>query len=200
MKKANVDFVNACIDLNGMKTLAQEMNRQGMGSVPMLHPNTYDQDFVRAAGNLFEGDLVSVGFRPFEADSAGSDLGQFKKWMAKTGSKIKEISMIGWINADTAYQGLKAAGANFDRQKVVDATNAIQDYTAGGLIPPLDLGRQHLPPTEADPKTHGNDPDCVAVVRVESGTFHVVGDPKKPWMCWPGDTREWSEPEAMNFK
>ena len=42
MKDAGVDFIAACLDLNGMKTLAQELERQGMGDVPMFHPNTYD--------------------------------------------------------------------------------------------------------------------------------------------------------------
>jgi len=200
MKRAGVDFINACIDLNGMKTMAQELQRQGMGDVTMVHPNTYDQDFVTAAGDLFEGDYVSVAFRPFEADAAGSDLAQFKKWMDETGSKIKEISMIGWINADLAYQGLKAAGPNFDRQKVIDATNALEDYTAGGLIPPIDWGRQHVPPTEEDPATNGSDPQCFALVQVKDGKFQVVGDKKKPFLCWPGDTRDWSEPESTNFQ
>ena len=31
--------------------------------------------------------------------------------------------MDGWINADLAYEGLVAAGPDFDRQKVIDATN-----------------------------------------------------------------------------
>ena len=58
MRDAGVDFITACIDLNGMKTLAQELERQGMGDVPMQHPNTYDAAFVAEAGDLFEGDYV----------------------------------------------------------------------------------------------------------------------------------------------
>ena len=56
MKKAGVDFVATCIDLNGMKTLAQELDRQDMDDVVLFHPNTYDQAFVAEAGDLFEGD------------------------------------------------------------------------------------------------------------------------------------------------
>ena len=54
--------------------------------------------------------------------------------MGKNGDTITELSMLGWINADLAYQGIKAAGENFDRQSVIDATNQMTDYTAGGLI------------------------------------------------------------------
>jgi ABC-type branched-subunit amino acid transport system substrate-binding protein len=200
MKRAGVDLVTASIDLNGMKTLAQEMERQGMGDVPMLHANTYDAEFVKEAGDLFEGDYVGVSFRPFEAGGESLDL--FTKWMEETGSDISEPAMYGWINADTLYEGLKAAGPSFDQQKVIDALNEIEDYTAGGLIAPLDFGRQHDAPTEEDPATHGNDPDCFAFVQIKSGKFSLVepSSKTKPFVCWPGDTRDWSEPEATDFE
>lgn len=200
MKRAGVDMVFGSLDLNGMKTLALEMQRQGMGDVPMYHPNTYDQDFVAAAGELFEGDYVSVGFRPFEADAAGSALDTFKTWMDKIGAPVVELAMHGWIAADLAYRGLEAAGENFDRAKVIEATNRITDYTADGLVAPIDWSRQHEAPTPDDPATHGPKYDCTVLVQVRNGRFQVVGDKAKPWVCWPGANRDWSEPTAMNFK
>ena len=58
----------------------------------------------------------------------------YLKWIKKTGGKKNENSLVGWINADEFVTGLKAAGPNFTRQKVVDATNAITNYTAGGIV------------------------------------------------------------------
>ena len=46
--------------------------------------------------------------------------------------------MVGWINATLAYEGLLAAGPDFDRDKVIAATNAMTDFDAGGLIEPVD--------------------------------------------------------------
>ena len=200
MKEAGADGVYGCIDLNGMKTFAQELERQGMGDVPMVHPNTYDQNFVAEAGELFEGDTVTVGFRPFEADPAGSGLADFLEWMEETGSEITEPAMVGWINADLAYQGLQAAGEDFDRQKVIDATNQLTEFTASGLIPPIDWSRQHTAPTEDDREAHGAKYECVALVHVTDGEFELVGDGEKPWYCWDGFERDWSEPEMMNFE
>lgn len=201
MKKAGVDLVFGSLDLNGMKTVAQEMQRQGMGDVPMYHPNTYDQDFVKAAGQLFEGDYVLAQFRPFEADASGSSLGAFETWMKKTDAKIVEIAMVGWIAADEAYQGLKAAGENFDRAKVIDASNkTLTNYTAGGLLNPIDWSRQHEPPTEADPTTHGSKYECSVLLKVHNGAFQLLNDPGKPFTCWPGSTRGWAEPTEMSFK
>jgi hypothetical protein len=200
MKDADVDFIVAAIDLNGMKTLAQELERQGMGDVKMLHANTYDQRFVKEADGLFEGDYMYVTFRPFEADAAGSQLEDFKKWMKETDNEIDELSMYGWINADTAYEALKAAGEDFDRAKVIAAANELTEYTAGGLVAPIDYSKQHEPPSLDDPAAHSGPFDCGALLTVEDGEFEVVGETDKPWSCWPSDTFDWSEPESMNFK
>jgi Periplasmic binding protein len=200
MRDAGVDFIVGCIDLNGMKTLAQELERQGMGDVPMYHPNTYDEAFVQAAGDLFEGDLVQVAFRPFEADPGDSQLANFQEWMAETGAPLTEIAMVGWINADLAYQGLVAAGPEFSREAVIAATNEMTEYTAGGLVPPVDWSRQHEPPTEDDPATHGAEQTCFAIVQVVGGQFELLGDPAAPFGCWDGSTRDWAEPVATNFE
>src|SRR4029434_5742568 len=85
MKDAGVDFISTCIDLNGMKTLAQELRRQGMDDVVLHHPNTYNQQFVKDAGDLFEGDIVAVQFRPFEATAEGTALVDFQEWMDRQG-------------------------------------------------------------------------------------------------------------------
>lgn len=201
MKRAGVDFIIASIDLNGMKTIAQELSRQGMADVKMYHPNTYDHDFVKAAGDLFEGDIVATTFRPFEGDVAGSALGTYKEWMEETGSKLTEISMWGWIGADMFYRGLEEAGPNFDRAKLIAAVNGTEDYTADGLISPLDFGRQHIAPTPEDPATNGPQFDCVALVRVVDGEFELVSeDAKKPFFCWSNENRDWSEPESRSFE
>lgn len=199
MKDAGVDVVLACVDLNAMKSIAQELERQGLGDVPMLHSNTYDAAFVEEAGDLFEGDIVSVQFRPFEADPEGSQLADFLEWMEETGSDISEPAMVGWINADLAYQGLVAAGPQFDRASVIEATNQLTEFTAGGLVPPIDWSRQHEPPTEEDPATNGGAQECFAYVRITGGAFELVGDPGAPWFCWDGGTRDWAEPEPTDF-
>lgn len=203
MKAAGVDTIMSCIDLNGQKTLAQELQRQGMRqSVKIIHPNTYDQKFVQDAGGLFAGDYVSVGFRPFEADPGTSQLKDFREWMGKAGKAETELAMIGWINADLAYQGLVAAGPQFDRAKVISATNTkLTAYTAGGLVAPIDWSRQHVVPKEGDTGQNGAAQDCVQLVQIgQDSKFTLVGDKTKPFNCWPGNTDAWSEPTPTNFE
>lgn len=197
MHDAGVDFISTCIDLNGMKTLARELERQGMGDVVLFHPNTYNQQFVAEAGALFEGDIVSVQFLPFEADAEGTALADFQHWMDEQGSELSELAMVGWINASLAFDGLLAAGPEFDRDKVTAATNAMTDFDAGGLIEPIDWTQAHTPYTQAT-RDVDTSPECAALVRIEGGEFVTVAPPATPWLCWEAGT-EWSEPEPTSF-
>jgi hypothetical protein len=200
MKDAGVDLVLACMDLNGLKTLAQEFERQGMDDVTLFHSNSYDNGFVETAGDIFEGDYVQAAARPFEADPDSSNMTAFLDQMEKDGSTVTEMAMVGWINASLAYDGLKAAGPDFDRQKVIEATNTFTEFTATGLTQPINWSTQHIMPTPEDPTTPPAQWDCISLVQIKSNKFVVVGDPSKPWACWPGDTTEWSEPVMMDFE
>ncbi len=199
MKKAGVDFISTCIDLNGMKTLATELQRQGMQDVVLYHPNTYDHAFVAEAGGIFDGDFVSVQFLPFEADSSGTALEDFLAWMDKQGSEPSELAMAGWINATLAFDGLLAAGPEFDRDKVTAATNAMTDFTAGGIIEPINWGEDHTLYTEATRSVDSDGETCGALTRVEAGKFVTVGPKDKPWLCWDNADLGWSEPVPTSF-
>jgi hypothetical protein len=177
------------------------MARQGMGNVHMVHANTYDQKFVQNAGDLFEGDIVQAAFRPFEAATGQSDLQTFKDWMDKTGHEPVELALYGWIAGREAYDSIVAAGPNFDRAKVIAAADkTLNTYTAGGLIPPQDYGRSHTVPTAQTLGQYGPKLSCMALLRVKSGKFVILGDKNKPFYCWPGDTTAYSAPQVMDFK
>lgn len=198
MQEAGVEFISTCIDLNGMKTLAQELERQGMSDVVMYHPNTYNQQFVAEAGRLFEGDFVSVGFRPFEAGTEGTALADFLEWMDRQGSEPTELAMVGWINATLAFEGLLAAGPDFDRESVAAATNGLTEFTAGGLLEPIDWSEAHTPYTQ-DTRGEDRTDECSILLHVENGEFATVGPPDAPWLCWDQEDISWSEPESTSF-
>jgi hypothetical protein len=198
MKNAGVDFIATCIDLNGMKTLAQELHRQGMDDVVLYHPNTYNQQFVKDAGDLFEGDYVTVGFRPFEADGEGTQQADFMEWMDKQGNEPSELAMVGWLNASLAFEGLLAAGPDFDRDKVTAATNAMTDFTAGGLLEPINWTEAHTPYTQ-DTRDQDSSDECSAIVKIVDGEFQTVAPKDKPWLCWSNTDLDWAEPTPTNF-
>lgn len=201
LKDAGVDYIDTCIDLNGMKTLAQELVRQGIrDQVRMHHPNTYNQTFVAENADLFEGDTVTTAFVPLEYDAGLEQQDRFLEFIDETAlERGSELAMTGWINADLAFEGLLAAGPEFDRQSVIDATNLITDWNAGGLIQPVDWTRQHNPPSPGD-KSNAYAEMCITGVVIRDGAFEILtSDPTKPWICFPNDTDDWSEPVETSF-
>ncbi len=199
MKNAGVEFITTCMDRNGMKTLATELVRQGMSDVTLFHPNSYDQAFIAENAELFEGDFVDVQFRPLEAEAGGSSLTEFEEWMAETGAEPTELAMVGWINASMAFDGLLAAGPEFDRESVLAANNSFTEYTVGGLTVPVNWPDAHTPYTVDDPPPP-DEPDCSAVVRVQDGELVTVADPATPWLCWEPLAEGYTEPTETNFE
>ena len=196
MADAGVDFIISCLDLNAMLTVAQELERQGVrDQIKMLHPNSYDADFVAAAGSLFDGDYVLVLFAGFEYDVDSDLRDAYHQWVPAHGGPVAEQTMVGWINADLFVTGLLEAGPSFSRQAIIDSLNQIT-YGADGLINPIDWRRQHNPVTEGDP-ANDYELECVSYVRMEGGAF--VGFQPAPWMCWSNADLSWYEPVPTNF-
>jgi hypothetical protein len=200
MKDAGVEFVTSCLDLNGMKTLGEELQRQEMDDVVMVHPNTYNQEFVMAAGDIFEGDFVTAQFLPFEADTGNELQATFMEFMTAQGKEPTELAMVGFINADEAFSALLAAGPDFDRQSAIDSFNKVSDYTAGGLIVPIDwTGTGHQPLVKGEPGPPGAR-QCAAPVQVVNGQFETVANPVTPFLCWDNSTLDWTEVESVAFE
>lgn len=179
MSDDHVDLVATCMDNNGSLTLAREMRQQGLNA-PMYLPKAYDHEFMGNYGGFFESAIVQTPVAPLETTPQFTALRNYVKWMGKAGYRTTETSEIGWANADLFVTGLKAAGPNFTRQKVVNALNQLTDWDASGMIAPVDWTKQH---TELHyPRS------CAALLTVKSGKF--VSDysaPGKPFICWNGD-------------
>jgi hypothetical protein len=170
------------MDINGVFTLAKEMKRQGLDAVQSL-PQGYDQDFMKANGQYFEGDYTGPRFLAFEAKPQIPEMKKFLQWMAKINKKVGELQMHGWIAANQFVTGLKLAGPDFNREKLIQALNGLTHFTADGLIAPIDWTQQHKDPAKF--LTSTGELDCANTVQVKNGTFvPVFGSPGKPWRCF----------------
>jgi ABC-type branched-subunit amino acid transport system substrate-binding protein len=177
MKKANVDFVFTCMDLQGVVTLAKEIKKQQLKAVQYL-PNGYDPTLLEEFGDLFEGSYVGIAFVPFEAKEKPKSLQTYLEWMDKTGAPKSELTMNGWLSAELFVEGLRGAGPAFDRQKVVDAINKMTNWNADGLNFGVDWTTAH---TQSQPQ-------CTAVVKIQSSKFVPQLDTDKHFTCF--DSRE----------
>jgi hypothetical protein len=175
MKDKGVDLVTTCMDNNGTLTLAKEMKKQGLNA-PQYLPNAYNQKFISENAPFFQGSYALTFFTPFEVKQKPKGLKDFQKWMKKGGFEQNENAMAGWINADQFVTGLKAAGPDFTRQKVVDAINAEKNFTADGLLAGIDWSVQH----QAD-QAEG----CNVLSKIDNGKFvPSFGQPGKPFVCF----------------
>ena len=97
--------------------------------------------------------------------------------MKKQGDAPNEYTTYGWINGVQLVEGLKGAGPNFTRKKVIDALNKITKDTGGGLLPGIDWTTQHT-------ETRGP-VGCAAFVKVDGSKFTPAFVPKgKPFLCF----------------
>ena len=201
MKDAGVDFITLCIDQNGALTLEQEMQRQGMTDVPVLLPQGYaDAEFAEANAELLEGDVLSLFVRPFEANQEGTLVPEMIEWMNAGGYKMNDQAIQGWVNADMAVTGLLAAGPEFDRERVIQATNAITAYDASGVVPTIDWTKQHTRYTGETMLTDGPATGCTALVKVEGGKFVLIGNPEAPYFEYDNSTMDWTEPNESDCR
>jgi ABC-type branched-subunit amino acid transport system substrate-binding protein len=174
MKEAGVDLVTACMDTNGVVTLAREMRKQRLEAVQYL-PNAYNHDFLEEFGDLFEGSYVRTDFVQWEVEDKPPGLERYLEWMEARGAEPSENSLVGWINADLFVTGLREAGPDFDRQKLIDAINRLTDYSADGMLEGVDWTRAHTEPPI---------PPCQFISLIEDSRFvPVFSEPGAPFVC-----------------
>jgi hypothetical protein len=194
MKEVGVDFVTTCIDQNSALTLERELARQGMNDTVVVLPQGYgDAEFISANADVLEGSVLGVSYRPLEADPGDSITPTMVEWFDRIGVLPNDYAVQGWLGADLAVTGLLAAGPQFDRASVVDATNALTGYDAGGLLPPMDWATGHQAPGHDDQPFRF----CLALVRVSNGAIEMLSDPVEPWFCFDGPLDEYTEPYKL---
>lgn len=175
MSDAGVDLVTTCMDTNGVTTLAREMQRQGL-DVPQYLPNGYDYDLIGDFGELFEGSYVGTQFAPFEFEPQPPGTQDYLEWIEETGGTVGELSLAGWLSAAQFVTGLRAAGPDFTREKVVDGLNAVTDFDADGILPGTDWTIAH----ETNPEQL-----CDAVSQIQDGAFVPQFTAEgKPFICF----------------
>ena len=178
MKSAGVQFLATCVDGAGSAKLGKAFKDNGMNIIQYL-PNGYDDTLIAQSADVLEGDFVTIDYFPYQAPESEQPqaLKDFVAAMKAKGKAPNENSLVGWINADQFVTGLKAAGPDFTRQKIVDAINTEKDYTAGGILPGgVDWTIAH---------TGVSGDSCATILQVKSGKLvPVFGQPGKPHICF----------------
>ena len=202
MKEAGVDFISTCIDLNGMKTLAQELRAPGHGRRRALPPEHLQPGVRRRRPATCSRATTSrVQFRPFEADAEGTALARLPR---VDGGDGRRADRAGDGRLDQRHPRLRRAcwppGPSSTGTRSSPPPTPSTDFTAGGLIEPIDWTTAHTPYTEDDPADDDAGDECTALVQVDG---RRVRDRRRrrttPWLCWHARRPDWAEPEPTNF-
>ena len=182
MADAGVDFVTTCMDFNGEKTVADEMERQGLDA-QFYRPNGYDQAQLDEFPGEFEGSIVLHQFWPFEETvDQPEGMASYLAAVEDAGQEPSELSVAGWISADMFVTGLIGAGPEFTREGVISYLNSQDDFDAGGIIPGIDWTLEH----ERDANV-----GCNGFSVIEDGAFvPTFGQPGEPFICIENDATE----------
>ena len=129
------------MDLSGNILLSRTMHQDGMGSVAQYWLNGYDESAIKSYASLMQGVYFLIGHVPFESAKltpgkySGMDL--YLAEMAKyfPHELPGEASLAGWVDAAMFVAGLRLAGREVTRGRVVDALNALEGFTADGSSP-----------------------------------------------------------------
>ncbi|MCU1457629.1 MAG: ABC-type branched-chain amino acid transport system periplasmic component-like protein [Actinomycetia bacterium] len=179
MRSAGVQFLSTCMDLDGNVAAAKAIHQAGL-DVKVYSPQGYDASTPKKYGSSVEGFYFSTIFRPFEAVGNNKAEKLYLAQMKANKYPTSELTLVGWVNGMLFTQALKNAGKNFTQQKVIDAVNKMGNWTAGGILAPVDYTQ--WPRNNQRP----NSPSCSAIVQVQKGKFvPVFGKPGKPFVCYP---------------
>ncbi|MCU1457630.1 MAG: ABC-type branched-chain amino acid transport system periplasmic component-like protein [Actinomycetia bacterium] len=179
MRSAGVQFLSTCMDLDGNVAAAKAVKQAGL-NITVYSPQGYDSTTPKKYGSSVEGFLFQTIFRPFEAVGNNKAEKLYLAQMKANKYPTSELSLVGWLNGMLFTQALKDAGPNFTQQKVIDAVNKMSNWTAQGILAPVDYTQ--WPRTNLRP----GGKSCVSTVQVKNGKFvPVFGKPGKPFACFP---------------
>lgn len=199
MKEAGVQFISTCMDTAEVTKLAKEMKKQGLNAVQTL-PNGYDHEAIANSGGVFEGSFVQPQYVPWEVAPQSPATKEFLDYTKAHNVTTVELSEVGWIMGAMFLDGLKLAGPEFTKQKVIDALNTQTAESPGGLIVPIDWTKAHNDPTN-NQAVRGKY-ECSAVTKIVGGKFvPQFTQPGKPWICF--DPKDGApipkEPQHLSF-
>jgi len=138
-------------------------------------PDGYNDDLLHKYGDVFQGSFAQLMFAPFEMPQPPPGLQRYLDHITTAGGKKGELSLAGWQNAELFVDGLKAAGPEFSRAKVIDAINRMTNWNADGINPGIDWTIAH---------TKDSDVGCFAIVKIDGGRFvPQFTEPGKPFVC-----------------
>ena len=174
MQQAGSQLVITCLQASDNVTLARDIKQYGL-KIKQFWANGYDQALLNQYKSVMQGVYVdNVGNVPFQAANSarfGNTYPGMKQYLAsmkkyEPSYTLNGVAFTGWESAALLAAGIRAAGSNLTQAGVVNATNQMTNFTAGGVQSPVNWKVSHVGYTV---------PDCTSYVQVQG--IQVRGGP-----------------------
>jgi branched-chain amino acid transport system substrate-binding protein len=179
MEDRKVQLVVACMDFSGTFKISQQLRQSGADDVAIFAEEGYRRATLEKYGDQLDNWYFGLEFVPWETKGLPKGTRQYLAAMKKRGISPSEQSQAGWINAALFVEGLERAGPDFTQASVIDAINGITDFTADGILTPIDWSVDgHGPESE----------QCNAYVEIRHGkAVPRFAKPGQPFTCFPNN-------------
>jgi ABC-type branched-subunit amino acid transport system substrate-binding protein len=181
IQHAGSDFVVSCMTVTGNVALARAIKQYGL-HVHQLWFDGADASVVKKYSSLLQGVYFNVQNVPetAAAEYPGSypGLETYLRAMDRysPGYAGNAVSLDGWESAALMVAGIRAAGTHLTQASVVAATNRLSDFTAGGLMEPVDWETAHAVATKVS---------CSAFEEVKGArVVPALGTGKEVFVCF----------------
>ncbi len=182
MQQTGTQFVLSCMQESDNITMARAIQQYGL-NIHQLWLNGYDESLLKQYASLMNGVYFNLnGNVPYEA--AGGRFGDTypaqKTYIAamnkySPGFTFNGVAQQGWQSAALFAQAVKQAGNNLTQANLINITNHIPTFTAGGTTTVTYWESAHTTTVY---------PTCTAFVKVEKGKFvPVFGKGKQVFVC-----------------
>ncbi len=135
--------------------LVKTLREQGWEGYPVVETNVYDKIYVDSGGaDATAGTIIRSSFHPFEEADRWPAIQQYID-IVETNVDDPKIAVLGmqsfsaWLLFATAAKDCgESNDGELTRACVLEAADAVEDWTAGGMHAPTDPGPEGGPPAE----------------------------------------------------
>ena len=168
MQQTGSDMVISCMQDSDNITMARDIQQYGLTHIHQLWLSGYDQTLLDQYSSLMQGVYFNLsGNVPYEAASIDNTYPGMKTYIQEMNKyepafTNNGVALQGWQSAALLAQAVKLAGNDLTQSNLINITNKITNFTAGGLTTVTNWENSHN-------KTHLSD-----VQRVREGRAQEV--------------------------
>lgn len=181
VKSREIQALTWVFDVNNIVRLQKALREQSyQPQIVDVTTQGYSQDYLEAVGPAGEGSYVPLGHALLEEADSIPALADYVTWLEKTapGEVPTSNGLTAWVRAQMFYEAALAVGPELTRAGLIEELTSMEDFDAGGLIPPIDVG-------EPVPETA-----CFLIAQVRDGEYVRVF-PDEGFHCSPDDLYEY---------